>query len=252
MNDELITRLATANPVTHDGPLHVPEPARVRATWKIALSTIAALTALVLAGIAIADGLGVFNGISSVQHPQTSCDEIDPATKAYVERTDCTQPNGQPCAPMISGLKFDTARHLARLPDGQNIYVIGCGEADLCTVVGPPDARFEDHSPLSTSHPSTIETYLNDSDSSGTRRWVTFGVALDGATSVTFIPQETADGAPTGPQVTVPVHDNFWIYERPPGEDPDNLPDPLQSVTVHFADGTSVTMPATGTNCAAC
>jgi hypothetical protein len=253
MTDELITRLAAANPVPHDGPLHVPEPVRVRATWKIALSAIVAIAALALAGIAIADGLGVFNGISSVQHPQTTGDEIDPATKAYVERTGCTQPNGQPCAPMISGLKFDTARHLGQLPDGQNIYVIGCGEAELCTVVGPPHARFEDHSPLSKSKPATIETYgaTNDSNSSA-NRWFTFGVALDGATSVTFIPKETADGAPTGPPVTVPVHDNFWIYEGPPGQDLRNAPDLLQSVTVHFADGTSVTMPATGPNCAAC
>ncbi|HEY7421530.1 MAG TPA: hypothetical protein VH541_05930 [Gaiellaceae bacterium] len=250
MTDELITRLAAANPVPHDGPLHVPEPVRARTSWKIALSAIVVIAALALAGIAIADGLGIFNGISSVQHPQTTGDEIDPATKAYVERTGCTQPNGQPCAPMISGLKFDTARHLGQLPDGQNIYVIGCGEADLCTVVGPPDARFDDHSPLSKAHPSTIDTYLNDS--SGARHWVTFGVALDGATSVTFIPKETADGAPTGRQVTVPVQNNFWIYEGPPGQDLDNAPDPLQSVTVHFADGTSVTMPATGPNCAAC
>ena len=212
-----------------------------------------AVATLALAGIAIADGLGVFNGISSVQHPQTTGDEIDSATKAYVERAGCTQPNGDPCAPMISGLQFDTARHLARLPDGQNIYVIKCGEADLCTVVGPPDAQFDDHSPLSRSHPSTINTYLSDSDSAD-RHWITFGVALDGATSVTFIPKETADGAPTGPQVTVPVHNNFWIYEGPPGADLDNVPDPFQPLTVHFADGTSVTMPGagTGTNCAAC
>jgi hypothetical protein len=255
MTDELITRLAAANPVPYDGPLHIAKPARVRPTWKIALSAIVAIAALALAGIAIADGLGIFNGISAVQHPQTTGDEIDPATKAYVERTGCTQPNGQPCAPMISGLKFDTARHLAQLPDGQNIYVIGCGEADLCTVVGPPDARFQDHSPLSKSHPSTIESYLatDDGDSSA-NRWFTFGVALDGATSVTFIPRSATDGAPTGPPVTVPVHNNFWIYKGPPGQDLHNAPDLLQSVTVHFADGTSVTMPGagTGTNCAAC
>jgi hypothetical protein len=145
---------------------------------------------------------------------------------------------------MISGLKFDTARHLGQLPDGQNIYVIGCGEADLCTVVGPPHARFEDHSPLSKLKPATIETYLANDHSS------TFGVALDGATSVSFLPKSTADGTPTGQQVTVPVKDNFWIYEAP--GDLDDTPIPLQPLTVHFADGTSVTMPATGANCAAC
>jgi hypothetical protein len=250
MTDELITRLAAANPVPHDRPLHVPEPVRARATWKIALGGVVAIVALALAGIAIADGLGVFNGISSVQHPQTTGDEIDPATRAYVDRAGCTQPNGQPCAPMISGLKFDTARHLAQLPDGQNIYVIGCGEADLCTVVGPPHPRFEDHSPLSKAHPATIETYfaINDSDSSA-NRWFTFGVALDGATSVSFDLGERADGTPTAPRVTVPVTNNFWIYEL---DDSHDVPTSLQPLTVHFAAGTSVTMPATGTNCAAC
>lgn len=252
MTDELITRLAAANPVPHGGPLHAPEPVRVLATWKIALSAIVAIAALALAGIAIADGLGVFNGISSVQHPQTTGDEIDPATKAYVDRANCKQPNGQPCAPMISGLKFDTARHLGRLTDGQNIYVIGCGEADLCTVVGPPNADFEDHSPLSKSHPATIGIYLaiDHSDPSATR-WFTFGVALDGATSVSFDLGETARGAPTEPRITVPVNDNFWIHAGPAG-DLHGAPTVLQPLTVHFADGTSVTMPATGANCAAC
>jgi hypothetical protein len=247
MTDQLITRLAAANPVPHDGPLEVPKPVRVQATWKIAVSAIVATAALALAGIAIADGLGVFSGISAVQHPQTTGDEIDPATKAYIERTNCTQPNGQPCAPMITGLQFDTARHLGQLPDGQNIYVIaGTGDQNyLYTVVGPPHAEFEGpHSPLSKSHPSTIGTYLSNDHS------FTFGVALDGATSVSFLPKSTADGTPTGQPVTVPVKDNFWIYETP--ADLDDTPIPLQPLTVHFADGTSVTMPATRTNCAAC
>src|SRR3954451_6998710 len=69
MTDELITRLAAANPVPYDGPLHIATPVRVRPTWKIALSAIVAIAALALAGIAIADGLGIFNGISAVQHP---------------------------------------------------------------------------------------------------------------------------------------------------------------------------------------
>lgn len=222
-----------------------------RRRWKPLLVAAVVTAALAGTGIAIAAGLGAFNGISSVQHPQTTGDEIDPATMAYVERTNCTQPNGQPCAPMISGLRFDTARHLGRLPDGQNVYVIqrtGNDDANLCTVVGPPDAEFECNGTLSRSHPSTIFTYRSDSDSTAPR-WFTFGVAFDGATSVSFDPKNTADGAPTGPRVTVAVSNNFWIYEGPRGDPP---PTVLQPVTIHFADGTSVTEPATGTNCAAC
>jgi hypothetical protein len=209
---------------------------------------IVAMAALAGGGIAIADGLGVFGGISAVQHPQTTGDVIDPATEAYIERKGCTLPGGHPCAPMISGLQFDTARHLGQLQDGQNIYLIVCGQTYLCTVVGPPHAQFEVHSPLSASHPSTIGTYLaND------HHLFTFGVALDGATSVSFDSKQTADGTPTGPQVTVPVNNNFWIYEGPAG-DPLGRPTPLLPLTVHFADGTTATEPAAGggTNCAAC
>lgn len=255
MTDELITRLAAANPVPHDGPLRVADPARVRPARRVVLTVIVAMAALAVAGIAIADGLGPFGGISSVQHPQTTGDLVDPATEAYLERTGCTQPDGSPCAPMISGLQFDKARHLAQLPDGQNVYVIPRAGPDapgvnLCTIVGPPDAETECNSTVGQSHPSTIFTYLarNHDDSSATR-WFTFGVALDGAISVSLDLGETADGAPTGPRVTVPVNNNFWIYAGPAGDPP---PTVLQPLTVHFADGTSVTMPATGTNCAAC
>lgn len=256
MTDKLIRRLAAANPVPHDGPLHVARPTRFRPSRRLVLGLIVAMAALAVAGIAIADGLGPFGGISSVQHPQTTGDLVDPATEAYLERTGCTQPDGSPCAPMISGLQFDGARHLAQLPDGQNVYVIPrtgpeAPDVNLCTIVGPPHADTECNSTVTQSHPSTIFTYLasNDSDSSA-NRWFTFGVALDGATSVSLDLGETAGGAPIAPRVTVPVNNNFWIYEGPPGDL--HAPTVLQPLTVHFADGKSVTMPATGSNCAAC
>jgi hypothetical protein len=258
MTDELITRLAAANPVPHDGPLHLAQPARLRPTWRVALGVMVAMAALAVAGIAIADGLGPFSGISSVQHPQTTGDLVDPATEAYLERTGCTQPDGQPCAPIIPGLQFDAARHLAQLPDGQNVYVIprttndgANDDSNLCTIVGPPNAETECNNTVSQSHPSTIFTYLatNDNDSSATR-WFTFGVAVDGATSVTLDLGQTSDGAPTGPQVTVPVKNNSWIYQGPPGDL--HTPTVLQPLTIHFADGTTATEPATGPGCAAC
>jgi hypothetical protein len=251
MTDELITRLAAANPVPHDGHLYVAEPARVRPSWKVVLGVVVAMAALGGAGVAIADGLGVFNGISSVQHSQTTGDVIDPATAAYIEGKNCDGP-GEPVCHGVVAPQFDTARHLGQLPNGQNIYVLGCAQTYLCTVIGPPHFEVEGTSPLSKSHPSTIFTYLavNDSDSSA-NRWFTFGVALDGATSVSFYPKETADGTPTGPQVTVPVSNNFWIYAGPPGDSQD-MPNAGQPLTVHFADGTTVTEPANGPNCAAC
>jgi hypothetical protein len=75
-----------------------------------------------------------------------------------------------------------------------------------------------------------------------------FGVAINGVTSVSFRTAMTPDGIPTGPEVAVPVTGNFWSYPSNSNDPPFNL----QPVTAHFADGTTVTEPATGTNCAAC
>lgn len=231
-----------------------PSTHRLPATLGVRRVLVAAVAVAALVGVAvaIAAGFGAFNGISSVQHPQTTGDVIDPATEAYIEGKNCDGPGEPICHSVVVAPQFDTARHLGQLPNGQNIYVLGCAQTYLCTVVGPPHFEVEANSPLSKSHPSTIFTYLavNDSDSSATR-WFTFGVALDGATSVSFYPEQAADGTPTGPQVSVPVSNNFWIYEGPPGDFQD-MPNIGQPLTVHFADGTTVTEPADPPNCAAC
>jgi hypothetical protein len=62
MTDELITRLAAANPVPHDGTLHVLEPARLRRSWRPVLGIAVALVALAGAGVAVAAGFGAFEG----------------------------------------------------------------------------------------------------------------------------------------------------------------------------------------------
>jgi hypothetical protein len=206
-----------------------------------------------LVGGAIAASLGAFNGIGVAQHPPTGADVIDPATAAWMSGTNCGQPGSvhQVCQGIIRGLQLDTARHIGQLPDGQNIYVVTGTQNDLCTVVGPPNATWECGDPLSNAHPATIITYPAFINGAATR-WVTFGVALDGVTSVSFPystqATEAAGGAPLGPGVTVPVTNNLWVYPSNDAEPPTVL----QPVTAHFADGTTVTEPATGTNCAAC
>jgi hypothetical protein len=222
-----------------------------------------AVAALAGTGAAIADGLGAFGGIGAANHPQTGADMIDPATATYLDGKYCSGsinpktgvvPKREGCRGVgVIGLQLDLARHLGQLPDGQNVYLIPRhGDNDnLCTVVGPPHPEIECNSVLSQSHPTTIYTYdLGNNDP--TTRWVTFGVALDGVTSVSFQYSTQATpaegGGPVGPRVAVPVHDNLWMYPSN-NEVP---PTVLQPVTVHFADGTTVTEPATGKNCAAC
>jgi hypothetical protein len=195
---------------------------------------VALLATVAVATAAVAAALGAFNGIGAAQHPVGTADVLDPATAAYVQQH-------------LAGIQLDTTRHIGQLPDGQNIYVITGTQNDLCTVVGPPNAFAQCGDPLSNAHPATITgDYAANHDPS--TRWIIFGLALDGVTSVTFQPNQAAHGGATGPEVTVPVHDNLWVYESNATQGPYVL----QPVTAHFADGTSVTEPATGQNCAAC
>jgi hypothetical protein len=198
-----------------------------------------ALAALACAGVAIAASLGAFNGIGSVQHPQRPADVIgDPATADFLQGG--TQPNPH-------GLQLDTTRLVGQFPDGQKVYVATGRLNDLCTVVGPPNYQVWCGDPLSNAHPATMLAYDYGNNDPKTR-WMNFGVAINGVTSVSFRTALTADGIPTGPEVTVPVTDNFWTY----ASNTTVPPYILQPVTAHFADGTTVTEPATGPNCAAC
>jgi hypothetical protein len=211
--------------------VHLFRRPRSRRSLAVVAATAAALAG---AGVAIAAGLGAFAGIGAAQHPQTGADVIDPATGAYLQEN-------------LAGIQLDTARHIGHLPDGQNVYVVTGTQNDLCTVVGPPNAFVQCGDPLSDSHPATITgDYAVKNGSS--IRWVIFGLALDGVTSVSFQATQADGGGPAGPEVTVPVNDNLWIY---PSDDASEV-DVSQPFTAHFADGTTVVEPAAGRNCAAC
>lgn len=173
-----------------------------------------AVAALAFAGVAIADGFGAFNGIGAAQHPQTRADVIDPATQAYME--------GGSNMPIIGNLLFDTARVIGQLQSGQNIYIITTKSNDLCFVVGPPHPEWNCDDPLSQAHPSTVFLYGQDPNITPP----TFGIAVDGVTSVSF--------EANGQEVTVPVKNNVWMY---PGDVFNNA---MLSLTVHFIDGTTV------------
>ena len=62
MSNKVITRLAAANPVPHDGTLHVLEAVRPRRAWRPMLGVAVALVALAGAGVAVAAGFGAFEG----------------------------------------------------------------------------------------------------------------------------------------------------------------------------------------------
>jgi hypothetical protein len=189
--------------------------------------------ALAGTGVAIADGLGAFtggpfNGISTAHHPRTGEDVIDPVTRAYMERTNCKQPDGHSCAPMMVGMRLDTSRRIAQLPGGQNLYVFKTTWKGLCFVVGPPPhPEFNCSRPLSHSHPSTV---WFDSTGPHIADWFTFGIALDGLTAVSF--------EPNGQDLTLSVKDNVWTYRS----DSFGAMTALQGLplTAHFANGRTV------------
>jgi hypothetical protein len=194
------------------------QPGRRPLLRRPVLAAVVVAAALALTAVAVADGLGAFDGIGAAQHPQTGADVIDPATRAYMEcRTETT-----PCMPIIRGILFQTARVVGRLPSGQNIYVVTTTSNSLCFVVGPPHPEWSCDDPLSRSHPSTVFLYGQDPAITPP----TFGIALDGVTSVSF--------DANGREVTVPVKDNVWIY---PGN---VLFGAYSRLTAHFADGSTV------------
>ena len=63
MNNDVIARLAAANPVPHDGPLDLPEPIRVRP--RRAVIAVALAAAIAIPATAFADKLGDLLGISN-------------------------------------------------------------------------------------------------------------------------------------------------------------------------------------------
>ncbi|HET9115390.1 MAG TPA: hypothetical protein VFN33_04780 [Gaiellaceae bacterium] len=217
-----------------NGWLHLSLPAVRRRSWLAVAVVAAALVGAV--GVGIAAGLGAFDGIGAAQHQQSAGDALDPATAAYVKRS-------------LVGIQLDTARHIGRLPDGHDVYVITGSLNDLCVVVGPPNAESWCGQPLTDAHPATLATYpISNAAGTAVISWITFGVALDGVTSVSFQPTQAAAGGPSGPELTVPVTDNLWTYRT----DDKVPPYALQSVAAHFADGRTVVEPPTGENCAAC
>ncbi len=189
------------------------------------------VAALVGTGVAIANGFGAFNGIGAAQHPRTGADVLDPETAAYLQNKNCTAGGIAPtCGPMVRGLLLDSTRLVGQLPSGQKIYVIATKSGLLCGVLQgryPPMACGAE---LGSSDPTTVQ--LLGDPASG--QPMVIGVAIDGVTAVSFQAFDGADMRGSGHTVTVPVKNNVWTYVGP-----NDAPD---SVTVHYADGTSFTV----------
>lgn len=190
-------------------------------SWRTVVVAAVVVAALAGTGLAIAASLGVFNGISAANHPQTSTDKLDSAMADLVADANvglASIPDSQDGQVVASG-----SRLIGQLANGANVYVMPTTTNKLCVVTQTTPGS-ENYSgiecldPLSQTQPTTLES----------KQGLTYGVAKDDVASVSFT---TSSG-----QVTVPVKNNVWSYE---GDGVD-----LSSVTVTFEGGS--TQPFTG------
>lgn len=203
---ELLAPLRQIEPV----PFAAPERAERRRLRRPVLAAAVVAAALGLAGVAIADGVGAFNGIGVTQHPQTSADVIDSPTLARLRQNCSATPFWTPQCHLVLG----SSRLIGHLPDGGNLYVVTDTRDDLC-VIEP--SGMSCGTGLSRSRPVS-ESSIGQ---------ILYGVAIDGVTSVSF--------EKDGQEVSIPVKDNAWVYQGASLED-------FEALTAHFADGTTVTL----------
>ena len=213
-------------------PLHGIEPLRFggsqglerrRLLRRPVLVTAIVLVALALTGVAIADGIGAFNGIGAAQRAQDGADVLD----SRVTGT-CPSDNSGPIYDPFCHLVPSSVRLIATLASGRKIYVVADTRGDLCVVDEGRTITDSCGPPLSRAHPVT-GTFANYSPTTG-GEFVAGGVAMDGVTSVSFTPSP-GDGT----QVTVPVNDNVWLYERSDSHATDG-----HCFLAHRADGSTV------------
>ncbi|MFL5959420.1 MAG: hypothetical protein ACJ75G_04015 [Gaiellaceae bacterium] len=211
---ELLAPLRRLEPV----PFALPDRVERRRLRSPVLVAAIVVVALALTGVAIADGVGAFRGISAVQRPQTPADRLDLAAEINAENY------GRLASDQLLP---DSARLVKQLPDGIRIFAVATNGGELCALAerlpnnnGKNDASAMGcGSPLTQDQPTTAASFRAN-DETPTISW---GITLDNVTAVSFMA--------SGQGVTVPVVNNVWAYEGDNGG--------LESLTVHYADGTT-------------
>jgi hypothetical protein len=212
--DELANTLETyAGPAQ---PRRLPVQRHWR-PWPIAWAT--AALALVSVAAAYAAGFNPFPGISAANHPATSSDTLPASLSAHIaEFSSAMERSGH------GRLLPATARFITQVPSGMRFYTIATSAGGLClaTVRSSGGDGLECGDSLSKSRPITIA----EERTNQTTPPVSYGLALDGVTAVSFKAH--------GHQTTIPVKNNVWAYEGQNGA--------LRSVTVHWENGSTQTL----------
>lgn len=122
------------------------------------LVAVVAFTALMAAGVAIAAGLGGFNGISAAQGTQTGASVLPQAVLAQLKQMNARAAQANQAANNPSGFQRpyllpDTARVLGKMPNGSPVYGLADTQGDLCTI---SEAGGGCGPPLTSAHPITM------------------------------------------------------------------------------------------------
>jgi hypothetical protein len=208
MKDDLIRRLAAANPVPRDGPLHLPESAPVRPRRPV-LGLVVAVVALACAGVGIAAGFGAFEGTPAPVDVSTNFRLLNQLAGSAVQegfflnmpQTDASKAHG-----VIEIQTADGPEDLWAAPDnkGGQCYLIdwandsstnGVLSIDGCDQSPPPPPNLSFSDVWVQSHPNLMTVY---------------GSVYVPATTV----QLTLDNRST---MTVPVVENLFIGSLPRG-----------------------------------
>jgi hypothetical protein len=188
-------------------------------------------------GVAIAAEIGAFHGIKAAQHPRTAADKLDPSVVASIVRY-----NEQIARLPHSGrgrLEPDTSRLVRQLPNGARVYAVAATGDELCVVMEriPQLASNMQRggstvgctSPLTQKVPSTLESFRAFKGPHGESPALSWGITLDGATSVSFPANRHLT-------ITVPVKHNVWVYLG-------KWSATVRGFAVHFQDGHTEAIP---------
>jgi hypothetical protein len=208
-----------------------------RRRWRPVLVAGVAVAALVGVGVAIAAGIGAFHGIKAAQHPRTAADRLDPVVVASI-----VSHNKQMVRLTHSRrglLQPDTSRLVRQLPNGARVFAVAATGNELCVVLerlprlGANTKRggYTEGctSPLTQKVPSTLESFRAFKSPHGESPALSWGITLDGATSVSFPANRHLT-------ITVPVKHNVWVYLG-------KWSATVRGFTVNFNDGHTATIP---------
>jgi hypothetical protein len=220
---ELLAPLRRLEPV----PFVVPERAERRLLRRPVIVAAVLLVALALTGVAIANGVGAFDGISAAQNTPTGTAVLPPGLLAQIRQNNAMTAEFEKRLgrSMPGHLLPDTARVLGTMPDGAKVYGLTDTLGELCLIgeVGGSCGL-----PLSQKHPITFGT-ANEAPTTG-GMFIASGVAIDGIASVSFSPTP-GDGT----RVTVRVKNNVWVYKEA-----NSHADDAHCIAAHMADGSTV------------